>query len=408
MLILVLGLLAQPGPAEYEPPDEYAILYGNDMVWAQFSRYWEDAYDTSRSAFMTAQGSHDMPHWYQRHRAKMELDFARVFSLRYRIDAHYDFEVAEHRHRVEPMIRLGHGFRFHLMIAPLFEKEDDEIGAGLSWTGSGRKNWLEFYTVLEHFDHNNILRHVSAGPNRDPYSPIPLRFEVDARGELPWVKARLHGELGTRSRQYLDWPDFTWEVWERFNDHQSAWGRLEVKPLKDLWLGTRFSWNADRSLTRWLEQDTGFVDTLLEGWISPYVSFSPTDRLELYVEHRLWSLYRNMDSLTYQRDFDVTTFQASWQPFRFMVLHAGYQYSWRERFINDSLIAEPWRGSHAWPRLMFNFEFRFPSGFMFVVKEGLRMWEFPSEIFRRFHAHTYVQFYIPLDIVDRLGKEDKE
>jgi len=397
MILILLGLFA------YRPPDAYAIFYGADMVWAQFSRQWEDAYDTSASAFMTAQGSHDMKHWYQLHRAKMEVDFAKILSLRYRIDAHYDFETAEHRHRIEPMIRFAPGFRFHLMIAPLYFKKNDEMGAGVSWTGPGRRNWLEFHAILENFDHNNILNHVNPGPSRDPYSKIPIRFEVDGRGELPWIKARLHGELGTRSRQYLDWPANTWEVWERYSDHQSAWGRVEVKPLKGLWLGSRFSWRKNGSLTEWPEQDSVFVDTLRDGWIAPCVSFSPTERLELYVEHRIWELYRNMDSLTYQRDYDVTTFQASWQPCSFFVLHAGYQRSWRDRFINDSLIAEPWSGRHDRSRLMFNFEFRFPSGFMFVVKEGLKMYDFPQELFRRFHAHTYVQFYIPLGLVSELG-----
>lgn len=402
MFLILLGVLA------YQPPDEFAILYGNDMAWTQFSRYWEDAYDTARSAFMTTQGSHDMKHWYQDHRAKMELDFAQVFTLRYRIDAKYDFEVAEHRHRVEPMIRIAPGVKLHAFIAPLFFKENDEVGGGISWTQEGRKNWIEFHTTIEHFDHNNILRHYGPGPERDPYSKIPLRFDLDARGQLPWVLARVHGELGTPSRQYLDWPDSTWEVWEKFSDHGSLWGRIEVRPVKNLWIGTRGYWNQERSETHWPEQDSVFVDTLIDKWISPFISFTPTNRTELCLEHRIWSYYHNMDSLRYQRDYDITSFQAGWQPWDFMVVYTGYQYAWRNRFVNDSLIAEPWSGRHDYSRLMFNFEYRAPSGFKFVVKEGLRMWKFPSEIFRRFHAHTFVQIYIPLDIVDRLGKEDKE
>ncbi len=402
MLTLLLTLLA------YQPPDEYAILYGADMVWMQFSRYWEDCYDTSRSAYITAQGSHDMKHWYQNNRLKVELDFAKILSFRYRIDSKYDFEVAHHRHRVEPMLRIMpnskalHGLRLHVFIAPLFQKKDDEMGAGISWTQDNRNNWIELHGVIEHFDHNNILRHIKQGPERNPYSKLPHRFELDARAKLPWLTARLHGELGTRSRQYLDWPDSTLEVWEKYTNRNMFTGRLELEPISGVCIGSRAYWHQQGSETRWRQKDSVFVDTLIEQWVSPYIAYSPTDRVELYIEHRFWDYYRNMDSLTYRRHFDVSTIQASWQPFDFMVFYAGYQYPWRERWVNDSIYPEPWGAGNAWPRLMLNFEYRAPSGFKFVVKEGLRMWNFPTEIFRRFHAHTYVQIYLPLGIVEKV------
>lgn len=408
MLLLILGLLTQPEPAEYEPPDEYAIFYGMDMSWAQFSRSWEDNFDTSRSAFMSSQGSHDMRHWFQVHRLRMEVDFAEFFSLRYRIDAHYDFEVAEHRHRIEPIINIGPHLRFHLMISPFWLKRFDQMGAGITLR-SGNSNWISLYSVIEGFNHNNSMRHISPGPDRDPYDPAPYRFELDARGELPWLKARLHGELGTRSRQYLDWPDSTWYFWERDHDRSSAWGRIEVQPFNNLWAGSRFLWLRSRDQTVWPEQDSAVADTVHDRWIAPFVSFSPTERLELYAEYRFWRLYRGFDSLSYRRNLDVVTFQINWQVFPFMQLQAGYQQSLQYRYVNDSLIAEPWTGRHDHARLMLNAEFTSPSGLKIVVKEGLKMYDFPYALLRRFHAHTYVQFYIPLgSLFPQAEKESPE
>jgi len=46
---------------------------------------------------------------------------------------------------------------------------------------------------------------------------------------------------------------------------------------------------------------------------------------------------------------------------------------------------------------VFNVEFRFSSGFMFVIHEGIKLTYFPQETFRRPHNHTYVEIYMPLN-----------
>ncbi len=399
MILLILGLLS------FEQPEDFAVYYGMDMQWSTFSRYWDDCYDTSLSAFRTAQGSHDMFYWYQRFEGKVEVPFARIMSIRYTIQGKNDLDTSRSRHRLDLGLRFAPNLRAHLVISPFYSKRYDELGTGLSWR-KDNANWLYLYAIMQGFNHNNSMRHVRPGPERDPYSTLPFRFELDSRGELDWLRARLHGELGTHSAQYLDWPDSTWYTWKRDHDRSCVWGRVEVKPLDGLWVGSRFSWLRDRALTRWPEQDSLIADTLSESWVEPYVSWSPTERLELLLEHRFWRTYRGMDSLTYRRDYNLFMGLISWQPARWLLLQAGFQNQWRYRYNDEELIAEPWSGIHERARLVFNVEFRFSSGFMFVIHEGIKLTYFPQETFRRPHNHTYVEIYMPLNAPFRPHPKD--
>lgn len=389
MILLLLGLVG------FEQPEDSAVYYGMDIQWVTFSRFWDDCYDTSLSAFRTAQGSHDMFYWRQYYEAKAEVGFARIMSIRYTVTAKNDLDTSYGRHRVDLGLEFLPHLSAHLFISPFYEKRYDEMGTGFLLRPN-MQNWVYLYAVMQGFDHNNSMRHVAPGPNRDPYSTLPFRFELDGRGELSWIYARLHAELGTHSVQFLDWPDSAFYVWYRDNDRCSAWGTLELEPLSGLRLGSRFSLLRDRSLTRWPEQDSLIADTLLDRWVEPYVSWSPTDRVELLLEHRVWRINRSMDSVTYRRDYNLTMGLVSWRPLDWLVLQTGVQNQGRYRFNNDTLIPEPWSGIHERARLVFNAEMRFKSGFMFVIHEGIKLSFFPQETLRRPHNHLYVEIYIPL------------
>ncbi len=387
----------------FTPPEDSIVYHGVDMISRSFSRYWDDAYDTSISAFRTSQGSYDMFYWFQHHEGKVELPCIGFFSLRYLYYADFTLDHSVEWHRLEPTFRIAPGFYTHIVISPFYKKRYDELGVGASYRPSNR-NWIYLYGIMQGFDHNNSMRHIRSGPNKDPYSFLPFRFELDARGELPWLRARAHAEIGTHSVQYLDWPDSTIYVWQRDADKSTAWGRLEFSPVKDLWAGTRISYSLDRSQTLWAEKDSVIADTVLDIWLEPYVSWSPTERLELLCQHRIWRYYHGMDSLNYQRDFNVFSATASWKPLDFLVLEAAFQRQWRYRYIDGDSIAEVWNMPHGINRILFNAEFRFKSGVMFTVKEGIKADQL-FKTFQRFHAHADVQIYIPLAFISDLGKK---
>jgi len=395
MTVLLLGLLA------YSLPGDTNIYAGMDANIAQFSSHWEWVYETASSGFRTTQGCIDMKGWYQVYEAKTEAAANSVLSMRYRFYMVRDYDSTVTEHRFEPSVRVWRNMYAHLVIVPHFLKKEDEAGVGLAWRrGSG--NWLAVYAVLEAFDHNFSLMHDSPGPERDPFRRIPKKFELDARGELDWLRVRGHCELGTQAEQYLDCPDTVCEVWERNYDKSRAWGRLELRPVANLWLGSRLAWARNRSRTRWptRETDTLTADTLLDFWVEPFVSVYPTERLELRLEYRMWDTRRGMDSLSYYSDWDILSTLASWHPLAWLLVEAGYQRSVRYRYNNDTLILEPWKGRPGQPqsRLLFNLEFRLRSGMMLVVKEGLEMDRFPRDLFRSPHNHTYVSLYLPLGL----------
>lgn len=379
------------------------IYGGMDANIIQFSRYWEEVYETSRSAFRTSQGCLDMTFWKVVYDGKFEAAFSPTFSLRYRFRmvGDYDEEFAEHR--FEPAMKVWKDLYAHLVISPAFRKRDDEAGFGLAWR-HGSTNWLALYGVAEAFDHNFALKYVSDGPSNDPFRRIPLKLELDARGELDWARVRLYSELGTQANQYLVWPDSSWEEWNRFFDKSLAWGRLELRPLTGLWLGSRFSWCRSRSETRWPAQGQVIADTLTDLWFEPFISWYPRENLELRGEYRFWDTYRNTrnthntrdtDSLTYHRDWDILSTLVSWQPLPVLVVEGGYQYSCRYRYNYDTLISEPWSGRHTQSRILLNLELRLKSGMMFTIKEGLEMDLFPRDLFRSPHNHTYVSLLVP-------------
>lgn len=384
-------------------PEDASVLYGMDMSWAQFSRYWERMYETSLNAARTSQGSHDMERWHQRYQAKFEIPMAGRFSFRYRFKALYDYEASMHEHRLEPTMRIAPNFYLHWVLVPYYFKRENQTGLGFSWRNENF-DWLSFYAIVQNFDNNLSKTYVSEGPEKYLYSRIPLRFEADARCDIDRVRLRLHAELGTLSSRFLDWPDSSWYYWEQDKDTSSAWGRVEINPLSGVWTGVRFSASRSRAETRWNEQGIVTADTIRNRWITPFVSCSPTERLELLTECRLWRMNRDMDSVRYRRDFFVLSATANWNPVPWFVFGAGYQRSWRYRYNDEELIADPWfgrhpgRGEHS--RLVFTGELRFKSGFTFVIKEGLEADYFPRDLFLLSpHEHTYVGFYAPLSFV---------
>ncbi len=398
MVAALLGLLA------FVQSEDYSIYYGLDANIAQYSSYWESTYETSFSGFRTSQGCHDVRRWYMIYEAKTEAAFNRVLSLRYQFYMLRDYDAEITRHRFEPTMRVWRDMYAHLVIVPAFYKRNDEVGLGLAWR-RGNTDWIAFYAIAQAFDHNFSLLRIPQGPERDPFSRIPFKFELDARGEREWARLRLHAELGTEAGQYLDWPEGGEEVWERDFDCSLAWGRLELRPVPNVWLGARAGYGLDRSQTFWPDRDSimNTADTLSNLWVEPFVSIYPTDHLELRAEYRIWDTHRDMDSVSYYRDYDVLSALASWHPLPALLIEAGYQRSWRYRYNNDTLIAEPWSGRHTQSRLLFNLELRFKSGMMLTVKEGVEMDFFPKDFFRSPHNHTYIALYLPLAI----PREDK-
>jgi len=399
MSVILLVILA------FVQPEDESTYYGMDMDIAEFSRYWEQAYETSPFGLRTSQGCHDMRHWYQIYEARAEAALAGPFSLRYRFFMLRDYETSITKHRFEPTMRVARDLYLHLVAVPSYFKKEDEAGIGLAW----RRNftdWVAVYAIAQGFDHNVSLMYTPAGPKNDSFMQIPYRFEVDARGELDWMRLRLHAELGTRSQQRLCWPDSALYEWERDRDQSSAWGRIELEPLNDLWVGTRFAWHLDRTQTRWHVQNVVTADTLRDRWIKPFVSFSPTERLELSCAHQIWRMNRDMDSVSYRRDYHVLTALMSWNPWPFVVFEAGYQRAWRGIYNDHALIAEPYAGSLTQSRLLLNLEMRFRSGFMFTIKEGIEMDNFPRGTFEYPHNHTYVSIYMPLAFFDDHGRSE--
>lgn len=397
MSVILLGVLA------FVQPEDESTYYGMDMNIACFSRYWERVYETSPSGFRTSQGCHDMRHWYQSYEAKTEVSLAGPFSLRYQFFMLRDYETSITKHRFEPTVRVARNLYLHLVAVPSYFKKEDEAGIGFAWRRE-TTDWLALYATVQGFDHNLSLMYTPPGPENDSFMQIPCRFEVDARGELGWMLLRLHAELGTRSRQRLCWPDSSFYEWERDRDQSSAWGKLELQLLKDLRIGTRFAWERDRIQTNWHVQRVVTADTVRDFWIKPFVSWSPTERLELYCEHQIWRTARDMDSVSYRRDYDVLTALMTWSPRPFVVFEAGYQRSWRYIYNNHDLIAEPYAGSLTQSRLLLNLEMRFRSGFMFTIKEGIEMDDFPRGTFEYPHNHTYISIYMPLAFFDDHGR----
>jgi hypothetical protein len=397
MIFLLLGVMA------YNPPEDSVSYYGVDLVWWQFSRQWDEAYDTSLSAFRTAQGSYDMFYWYQHTEGKVELPCISFFSLRYVYEARFNFQEKVEYHRIEPTFRIFKDFYAHLMISPFYDKRYDEMGAGLSYRPSTH-NWIYFYGIMQGFDHNNSMRNILPGPNKDPYGILPFRFEIDGRGELPWLRARLQAELGTHSRQYLDWPDSSYYVWYKDHDRSTISGSLEFQPLRDVWIGAKGAWLRERERTEWPDQDSVIADTILNRWIQPYIFWQATNRINLIGQYRLECFEQGMDSLHYRRNLDVISFMTHWQPFDFLGIEAGYEKFWRYRFRDGDSIPEVWNMSHTHARFIFNAELRFKSGVSFIVKEGIKGND-PFDTFKRFHAHTSVHIYIPLAFINELGKK---
>lgn len=398
MMVLLLAFLA------FVQPEDESTYYGMDMAIARFSLYWDNVYETSPHGFRTSQGCHDMRHWYQIYQAKTEAPFTKAFSLRYDFYMLRDYETSITRHRFEPTVRLARDFYLHAMAVPSYYKKEDEAGAGLAWRG-GERNWLAVYGIVRSFDHNMSLMYTPAGPLNDSFMKIPYRLEIDARGELDWVRLRLHAELETRSRQRLHWPDSALYEWDRERDRSSVWGRAELKPLKGVWVGGNFSWLRDRSRTLWPAQSLVTADTIRDWWVEPFLSISPTPRLELSGYYQIWRTGRDMDSLSYRRDYDIFTSLVTWNPWPFLVLEAGYQRALRYIWNDEVLITEPYSGVLKQSRLLLNAEMRFASGVMVVVKEGIEMDRFPRETFWHPHNHTYVAIYLPLASVMDSGRE---
>lgn len=394
MWIFLLALVS------YSQPGDTNIYGGMDANIAQFSRYWENVYETSPSGFRTTQGCLDLVGWYQLYEAKTEAAFNKTFSLRYRFQMIRDYEYEITEHRFEPTMRLGGDFYTHLVVAPYFLKEHDEAGIGFSWRDD-YTDWVAVYGILQAFDHNFSLLYRPPGPRNDPFRRIPLKLELDARKEFDWMRLRLHTELGTRAEQYLVWPDSAWSQWERTFDRSMGWGRLELRPLKGVWVGTRFSARRTRSRTLWPARagaDSLTADTLLNYWVEPFLSFSPSRSLELRLEYRIWDTYQGTDSLTYFRDWDILSTSISWQPLPVLVVETGYQRSLRYRYLADTLILEPYSGRHYQSRILFNLELRLKSGMMLTIKEGIETDFFPRDFFRSPHNHTYVSLHLPLTV----------
>ena len=399
MGIILLGLLA------FVQPGDTNIYGGMNSNIYQFSRYWEWVYERSPSGFRTSQGCTDFSGWYQVYDAKTEAAFNRTFSLRYRFQALYNYDDTINDHRFEPTMRIFGNFYTHIVIIPYYKKNHNEAGVGIAWR-RGHTDWLAFYALVKRFDHNFSLMHMPEGPTKDPFEQIPYEFEIDARGELDWARVRLHADLGIQSHQHLDWPDSIQYVWDRYHDSSAVWGRLELRPVKNLWLGSRFSLRWERTETRWRESDSVTFDTLRNFWVEPFVSIHPTERLEFRLEYKMWDVRRDMDSVTYYSDYDILSTLASWHALPVLVIEAGYQRSRRYRYNNDTLIAEPWDGSQTQSRLLVNLELRLKSGMMLVIKEGLEMDFFPKELFRSPHNHTYVSLHLPLAL-PRKGDSNK-
>lgn len=399
MVTLIVVLLG------FSLPSDTNIYGGMDANIIQYSRYWEEVYETSRSAFRTSQGCLDMTFWKVAYDGKFEVAFNPTFSLRYRFRmvGDYDEEFAEHR--FEPTMKIWKDLYAHLVISPAFRKCSDEAGLGLAWR-HGTANWLALYGVAEAFDHNFALKYVPQGPANDPFRRIPLRLELDARGELDWARVRLYSELGTQANQYLVWPDSSREEWDRYFDKSLVGGRLELRPLTGLWVGSRFSWSRTRSETRWPAQGTVTADTLTDMWFEPFFSWYLSEKLELRGEYRIWDTYRNTDSVTYHRDWDIISTLVSWHPLPVLVVEGGYQRSSRYRYNNDTLIREPFSGRHTQSRILLNLELRLKSGMMFTIKEGLEMDFFPRDLFRSPHNHTYVSLLVPFKAVPWSKGED--
>ncbi|MBD3286215.1 hypothetical protein GF359_06740 [candidate division WOR-3 bacterium] len=385
----------------YVEPGDTNIYAGMNSYIAQFSRYWETVYETSPSGFRTSQGCVDFIGWYMLYNAKTEADFNKTFSMRYRFHMlrHYDDTITQHR--FEPTMRVVPNIYAHVVMVPFYHKTHNETGIGLSWR-RGCTDWLGVYALVQRYDHNFSLMFINEGPDRTPYEKLPVKFEVDGRGETDWLRARFHGEFGTRSHQYLDWPDSAQYIWDRYKDSTGLWGRIEVQPVKGLWTGGRFMWERDRWLTTWRQwQDSVTYDSLYEYWVEPFVSYNPTERLMFEIAYRFWDVSRRMDTVDYYSDFDVFSSLICWQPVDWFVFEGGYQRSVRTRYNNDTTIREPWKGEPGQPqsRLIFDFEFRLKSGMMFSIKEGLEMDNFPRRLFRSPHNHTYVLLYMPLAVL---------
>ena len=382
----------------YVQPGDTNIYAGMNSYLAQFSRFWEKTYEISPSGFRTSQGCVDFTGWYQLYEAKTEADFNKTFSMRYafRMLRNYDDTITQHR--FEPTMRLAPNLYAHVVMVPFYQKPHNETGIGVSWR-KGNTDWLAFYAIVQRYDHNFSLMFIPEGPDNTPYKPLPYKFELDARGELDWLRVRLHGELGTRSHQYVNCPDSIQNVWDKYRDSSGAWGKIELRPLQPLWLGSRFSLELERSYTTWRAfTDSVTYDTIKESWFEPFVALYPSDRLMFEFAYRLWDVSRAMDTVTYRSDYDIFTSLISWQPVDFFVFEGGYQRSRRFRYNDDTLIMEPWKGDPGRPqsRLIFDFEFRFKSGMMFTIKEGLEMDRFPTQLFNSPHNHTYISLYMPL------------
>lgn len=392
----LLGLLA------YVMPGDTNIYGGMDVNIAQFSRYWEWVYERSTTAFRTSQGCLDHSGWYQLYELKTEAAFNKRFSLRYQFQMHRNYDDTLTEHRFEPTMMIVPNLYTHLAISPYYQKNYNELGAGISWR-RGNTDWIAFYCMMQRFDHGFSLMYTLPGPTRDPFRKIPLKFELDARGERDWLRLRFHGELGTQADQYLDWPDSVQYVWEKKYDRSKAWGRIEIKPVERVWLGTRFEASLERSEIRWPDQGVVVFDTLRYFWAEPFISVWPTERLELRTEYRFLNVSRDMDSVTYRNDTDVFSALASWQPLDFLLVEAGYQQSKRTRYNNDTTILEPWKGPAGYnqARLLFNLELRLESGMMLSIKEGIEMNDYPEYTFRSPHNHTYVLLHMPLAILEK-------
>jgi hypothetical protein len=393
MLMILLAYFA------YLQPEDFTPYYGMDINIASFSRFWENAFETTASGFRTSQGCHDMQHWYQVYDAKAEVPFGKLFKLRYQYRMLRDFETSANQHRFEPTLLLPWNLNLHFMAVPSYYKSEDEAGLGISWR-NGQEDWMAVYGIAESFDHNMSIKYVPAGPDNDSFMQIPYRIELDSRFETDWMRARLHARLGTLSRQRLHWPDSAQYEWEKERQRSSAWGRLELNTFGDFWVGSGFSWRGDYSETAWSTQEIVTYDNILDAWIQPFISWSPTPRLELFAEHQIWRFDRDMDSVSYRRDYQVFTSLISWNPIDILILQAGYQRSWRYIYNDGQLLPDSVTGRITQSRILANIELRFRSGFMVVIKEGIEMDTYPYKTFRYPHNHTYVSVYMPLDIFD--------
>lgn len=402
MIAILVSVLA------YVQPGDTNVYAGMNSYIAQFSRHWEYVYETSPSGFRTSQGCVDMSGWYMIYQAKTEADFNRTFSMRYRFHMLRNYDDTITQHRFEPTMRLAPNLYAHVVIVPFYKKYHNESGVGIAWR-KGYSNWFAVYGLAQRYDHNFSLMHTPEGPINDPYGKIPFKFEVDVRGELDWLRVRLHAELVTGSNQYLNWPDSMQYVWDRDRDSSGVWGRIEVRPITELWLGSRFLWERDRSQTLWPGwQDSVTYDTLHEYWFEPFLAFHPTPRITFEFAYRFWDVDHDMDTVSYYSDYDIFSSLISWQPVDWFLIEGGYQRSRRYRYNNDTLILEPWGGEPGAPqsRLLFNFEFRLKSGMMLTIKEGLEMDYFPRQLFRSPHNHTYILLHMPLAVLRSDKSED--